>query len=344
MKAEAIKLLELIAKGQDCQFVIPVYQRMYSWDIKQCLQLWEDIYKIGQSQKINAHFIGSIVFVANDTYQIRHNELLVIDGQQRLTTITLLLIAIRNILKDKEDILGISKIKINNRYLINQDEEGDKKYKLILSQADKDSLLSLIDTDKRKPSNASLRISKNFTFFENKVLENRDKLESICAGIEKLMIVSISLERGKDNPQLIFESMNSTGKSLTQTDLIRNYILMGLESKEQNKMYEKYWRAMELKFPQDTLETYFNAFVRHYLTLKTQEIPNISRVYKSFKIYQQENRMDMESLLQDLQKYCDYFCCIVLKKERDKDLKKAFEGFFGAWSGRYDLSTTFRTL
>lgn len=326
MKAETIKLLEFIAKRQG-QLVIPVYQRMYSWDIKQCLQLWEDIYKIGQSQNINAHFIGSIVFVLNDIYQIGHNELLVIDGQQRLTTITLLLIALRNVLEDKEEILGkFSKVKINNLYLINQDEYGDKKYKLLLSHADKDSLLSLIDTDKRKPNNASLRIDENFAFFEKKVSENRCDLETICKGIEKLMIVSISLG-GRDNPQLIFESMNSTGKNLTQTDLIRNYILMDLDSKKQNKMYEKYWHAMELAFPQDKLETYFNGFVRHYLTLKTQEVTNISRVYEVFKNYQQENKMDIEYLLQDLQKYCDYFCYIALKKEQDKDLKKAFESF-----------------
>lgn len=328
MKAEAIKLLDFITKTQDTQFVIPVYQRIYSWDIKQCLQLWEDILKIGQSEKIEGHFIGSIVFVANDIYQVGHNELLVIDGQQRLTTITLILVALRNILQDKQEILGkFSAIKIDNRYLINRDEENERKYKLILSENDKDTLLALIDKDRREPNKPSSRIKENFAFFEKVVLENKDKLEQICKGLEKLMIVSISLERSKDNPQLIFESMNSTGKNLTQTDLIRNYILMGLESKEQNRLYEKYWRAMELAFPQDKLETYFNAFVRHYLTLKTQEIPNISRVYESFKMYQQENTIDIESLLQDLQKYCDYFCYIAFRKETDEGLKRAFESF-----------------
>lgn len=327
MKAEAIKFLDFITKTQDTQFVIPVYQRIYSWDKEQCLQLWKDILKIGQSEKIGGHFIGSIVFVANDIYQVGHNELLVIDGQQRLTTITLLLIALRNILQDKQILNKFSKIKIDNRYLINRDEENEKKYKLILSENDKDTLLALIDKDKREPKEPSSRIKENFAFFEKVVLENNDKLEQICIGLEKLMIVSISLERGKDNPQLIFESMNSTGKNLTQTDLIRNYILMGLESKEQKILYEKYWRAMELAFPQDKLETYFNAFVRHYLTLKTQEIPNISKVYESFKMYQQENAIDIESLLQDLQKYCDYFCYIAFQKETDEGLKRAFESF-----------------
>lgn len=328
MKAESIKLLDFITKTQDTQFVIPVYQRIYSWDKKQCLQLWEDVLKIGQSKKTEGYFIGSIVFVANDIYQVGHNELLVIDGQQRLTTITLLLITLRNILKSKEEVFGkFSKVKINNRYLINPDEERDRRYKLILSENDKDTLLYLIDEDRREPNEPSSKIKDNFEFFKDLVAKNRDKIEQIFIGLEKLIIVSISLERGKDNPQLIFESMNSTGKNLTQTDLIRNYILMGLEPKKQNQLYEKYWRAMELAFSQDKLETYFNAFMRHYLTLKTREIPNISKVYEAFKSYHMDEGLDIEALLQDLKKYCHYFCFIALKKEQDRDLKKAFESF-----------------
>ncbi|GHR27815.1 DUF262 and DUF1524 domain-containing protein [Helicobacter pylori] len=137
------------------------------------------------------------------------------------------------------------------------------------------------------------------------------------------MVVEISLERGKDNPQLIFESMNSTGKELTQTDLIRNYILMGLEPEKQEIFYKKYWRAMEEDFKQSKREDLFNKFVRHYLTIKTREIPNINKVYEAFKRYQQERGIETEVLLQDLQKYCGYFCQIVFKKEADKDLNKA---------------------
>ncbi|NGP56574.1 DUF262 domain-containing protein, partial [Helicobacter pylori] len=130
-----------------------------------------------------------------------------------------------------------------------------------------------------------------------------------------------SLERGKDNPQLIFESMNSTGKDLTQTDLIKNYILMGLEPEKQKIFYKRYWRAMEEDFKQN--ETLFNQFVRHYLTIKTGDIPNINKVYEAFKRYQQERGIETEVLLQDLQKYCGYFCQIAFKKEADKDLNKA---------------------
>ncbi|GAA7331618.1 hypothetical protein HpBGD112_05540 [Helicobacter pylori] len=321
MKAKAMKLLDFISKSQEKQFVIPIYQRLYSWKKEQCKQLWDDIIKTGGNDKIEGHFIGSIVFVHDGTYSTNHNELLIIDGQQRLTTITLLFIALRDRLNDEDEFLEkFSCQKIQNRYLINSDEKGDKKFRLILSESDKDTLLSLIDENKRKPSEPSLKIMENFKLFEEWIRKNTDKLETIFKGLDKLMVVEISLERGKDNPQLIFESMNSTGKDLTQTDLIRNYILMGLEPEKQKIFYKKYWRAMEEDFKQN--ETLFNQFVRHYLTIKT-EIPNINKVYGAFKRYQQERGIETEALLQDLQKYCGFFCQIVFKKEADKDLNKA---------------------
>ncbi|WQX21449.1 DUF262 and DUF1524 domain-containing protein [Helicobacter pylori] len=322
MKADAIKLLDFIGKSQEKQFVIPIYQRVYSWEKEQCKQLWDDIIKTGGNDQIEGHFIGSIVFVHDGIYATNYNELLIIDGQQRLTTITLLFIALRDHLNDEDELLEkFSRQKIQNRYLINSDEKGDKKFKLILSESDKDTLLSLIDKNKRKPSEPSLRIMENFKLFEEWIRKNTDKLETIFKGLDKLMVVEISLERSKDNPQLIFESMNSTGKNLTQTDLIRNYILMGLEPEKQKIFYKKYWRAMEEDFKQN--ETLFNQFIRHYLTIKTGDIPNISKVYEAFKRYQQERGIETEALLQDLQKYCGYFCRIVFKKEDDKDLNKA---------------------
>ncbi|GAA7646411.1 DUF262 and DUF1524 domain-containing protein [Helicobacter pylori] len=328
MKADAMKLLDFIGKSQEKQFVIPIYQRVYSWEKEQCKQLWDDIIKTGGNDQMNGHFIGSIVFVHDGIYTTNYNELLIIDGQQRLTTITLLFIALRDHLNDEDEFLEkFSHQKIQNRYLINSDEKGDKKFRLILSESDKDTLLSLIDRNKRKPSEPSSKIMENFKLFQEWIRKNADKLETIFKGLDKLMVVEISLERGKDNPQLIFESMNSTGKDLTQTDLIRNYILMGLEPEEQKIFYEKYWRAMEEGFEQSEREELFNKFVRHYLTIKTREIPNINKVYEAFKRYQQERGIEIEVLLLDLQKYCGYFCQIVFKKEADeeadKDLNKA---------------------
>ncbi len=315
MKADAIKLLDFIGKCQGNQFVIPIYQRVYSWEKEQCKQLWDDIVKTGGNDQMNGHFIGSIVFVQDNIYTTSHNEFLIIDGQQRLTTITLLLTALRNHLSDE-----VKRKEIEDHYLINSDKDGDKKFRLILSESDKDTLLSLIDKDRRKPSEPSLKIVENFKLFEEWV-SNTNQLETIFKGLEKLMIVEIALEKGKDDPQLIFESMNSKGIELTQTDLIRNYIVMETEIEKQEGFYNKYWRAMEEKFKQN--EKLFDRFVRHYLTIKTREIPNIKKVYEAFKRYQQERGIETEVLLQDLQKYCGYFCQIVFKKEADKDLNKA---------------------
>lgn len=320
MKADAIKLLDFIGKSQEKQFVIPIYQRVYSWEKEHCKQLWDDIIKTGGNDQIEGHFIGSILYVlADDTHS---SPLLIIDGQQRLTTITLLLIALRNHSSDE-----VKRKEIENHYLINSGNDGDKKFKLFLSEPDKDTLLSLIDKDRRKPSEPSLKIMENFKLFEEWIRKNTDKLETIFKGLDKLMIVWIALEKGKDDPQLIFESMNSKGIELTQTDLIRNYIVMETEVKKQEDFYNQYWRAMEEDFKQSKKqskrEDLFNKFVRHYLTIKIGKIPNEKRVYEAFKDYQQKEGIEIEDLLKDLQKYCGYFCQIAFKKEADKDLNKA---------------------
>ncbi|NID07529.1 DUF262 domain-containing protein [Helicobacter pylori] len=316
MKAGEATLLEFFEQNQTNQFVIPIYQRLYSWKKEQCKQLWDDIIKIGGNDKMNGHFIGSILYVLDGNTHY-NNPLLIIDGQQRLTTITLLLIALRNHSSDEV------KRKEIESYLINSNKDGDKKFRLILSESDKDTLLSLIDKNKREPSEPSLKIMENFKLFEEWIRKNTDKLETIFKGLEKLMIVWIALEKGKDDPQLIFESMNSKGIELTQTDLIRNYIVMETEVGKQEDFYNQYWRAMEEGFEQSKREDLFNKFVRHYLTIKMGEIPNIKKVYEAFKRYQQKERIEIEDLLKDLQKYCGYFCQIAFKKEADKDLNEA---------------------
>ncbi|WRA82749.1 DUF262 and DUF1524 domain-containing protein [Helicobacter pylori] len=324
MDACATTLLGFFEENQNNQFVIPIYQRVYSWEKEQCEQLWDDIIKIGGNDKMNGHFIGSILYVLDGNTP--SSPLLIIDGQQRLTTITLLFIALRSHLSDEVKILEkFSRKEIENRYLINSNKDGDKKFRLILSESDKDTLLSLIDENKRNPSELSVKIVENFELFEKWISEwiskNTGKLETIFKGLEKLMIVWIALDKGKDDPQLIFESMNSKGIELTQTDLIRNYIIMETEVENQENFYNQYWKAMEEDFKQN--ETLFNRFVRHYLTIKTGKIPNIKKVYEAFKDYQQKEGIEIEDLLKDLQKYCGYFCQIAFKKEADKDLNKA---------------------
>ncbi|WP_154550364.1 DUF262 and DUF1524 domain-containing protein [Helicobacter pylori] len=321
MEADATTLLNFIKDNQKNQLVIPIYQRVYSWEKEQCKQLWDDIIKIGGDDKMDGHFIGSILYVL-DGITHSNNALLIIDGQQRLTTITLLLIALRDRSSDEV------KRKEIESYLINSDKDGDKKFRLILSESDKDTLLFLIDKNKRKPSEPSSKIMENFKLFEEWIRKNTDKLETIFKGLEKLMIVWIALDKGKDDPQLIFESMNSKGIELAQTDLIRNYIIMETETeKKQKDFYNGYWRAMEEDFKQSEKqskrEDLFNKFVRHYLTIKIGKAPNEKRVYEAFKDYQQKEGIEIEDLLKDLQKYCGYFCQIVFKKEANKDLNEA---------------------
>ncbi|GAA9357846.1 DUF262 and DUF1524 domain-containing protein [Helicobacter pylori] len=314
MEADATPLLKFIKDNQNNQLVIPIYQRLYSWEKEQCKQLWDDIVKTGGSDQIEGHFIGSILYVL-DGITHSNNILLIIDGQQRLTTITLLLTALRNHLSDE-----VKRKEIEDHYLINSDKDGDKKFRLILSESDKDTLLSLIDKDRRKPSEPSLKIVENFKLFGEWISKNTNKLETIFKGLDKLMIVEIALEKGKDDPQLIFESMNSKGMELAQTDLIRNYVVMETEIEKQEGFYNKYWRAMEEEFKQN--KKWFDRFVRHYLTIKTR-VPNINKVYVALKDYRQKEGIGIEDLLKDLQKYCGYFCQIVFKKEADKDLNKA---------------------
>ena len=322
MKATEANLLEFIKKSN--QFSIPIYQRLYSWTEKECERLWNDIITTGSKKDIPSHFIGSIMYIEKGLYQISKPEpLLIIDGQQRLTTVSLLLEALARKIGDNE-IEGFSAKKIRNYYLINPLEEGDRKYKLLLPQNDRTTYISILD-QKEYPKEFSVRIKDIFEYFTNKIDElSENDIQSLCLGLLKLFIVDISLNRDHDNPQLIFESMNSTGKDLSQADLIRNFMLMRLEGDIQKRLYEDYWRPMEVEFGQEAYSSYFDSFMRHYLTMKTGNIPNIDEVYEEFKKYFYNSQKDNEEELKELKKYTAYFCAMALDKEQDKELKEAF--------------------
>ncbi len=321
MKATEANLLEFIKKSN--QFSITIYQRLYSWTEKECGRLWNDIMTVG-SKNIPSHFIGSIMYIEKGLYQISKQEpLLVIDGQQRLTTISLLLEALARKIGDNE-VEGFSARKIRNYYLINSLETGDRKYKLLLSQNDRNTYISIIE-QREYPKESSIRIKNIFEYFTSKIDKlSENDIQNLCLGLLKLFIVDISLNRDQDNPQLIFESMNSTGKDLSQADLIRNFMLMRLEGDIQKRLYEDYWRPMELEFGQEAYDSHFDSFMRHYLTMKTGNIPKISEVYEEFKKYFYNSRRDNEEELKELKKYAAYFCAMALDKEEDKELKEAF--------------------
>lgn len=329
MKATEANLLKFLRKSP--QFVIPIYQRNYSWTETQCRQLWADLIRAGRDDKVNAHFIGSIVYVERGLSTVTTEEaLLVIDGQQRLTTSTLLIAALAQHFEDNnvaELLDAFSFKKLRNYYLLNPDEDGERHFKLILSETDKDTLLALLQR-KPMPAQTSTRITENYALFQSLIAEHHHELEAVCQGLAKLVIVDVALDRSQDNPQLIFESMNSTGLELSQADLIRNYILMGLEPKLQTELYKTYWRPMEQAFGQDAYVVHFDGFMRHYLTTKTGEIPNMREVYKAFKLFAQtqpDTANRVRDLVADLYAYAHYYCAMALGAETDPQLKQAFQ-------------------
>lgn len=327
MKATEARLLHFLKNSPQCR--IPIYQRTYSWTEKECEQLWRDILTAGGNENAAAHFVGSVVYIEKGLYQVSsQTPLLVIDGQQRLTTVSLILEALARRLGDTEPVEGFSARKLRNYYLVNPEESGEKHFKLILTQNDKDSLLAIVQQNDL-PEDGSIRIAQNFELFE-KAVESLDEasVETLCHGLSKLMIVDVSLSREQDDPQLIFESMNSTGRELSQADLIRNFVLMGLEPDQQTQLYQDHWRRMELAFGQEAYGKHFDSFMRHYLTLKTGEIPNISEVYEAFKTHVRQpegEQLAVDEVVADVHRYALHYCAMALGKEDDASLAVAFK-------------------
>ncbi|MCY4316507.1 MAG: DUF262 and DUF1524 domain-containing protein [Roseovarius sp.] len=322
MDARHINLLKFVRDAS--QFVIPIYQRKYSWEQVQCEQLWDDVIRAGKQESGGGHFIGSIVYVADTD---AHNApLLVIDGQQRLTTLTLLLAAMSSVVGEGEPLDGFSKKKLESYYLTNPLESGDMYRKLALSETDRDTLFAIVDGSDF-PDNHSHRILENFTFFKDRLASLNGNLEVVCKGLSKLLVVYVALSRKEDNPQLIFESMNSTGRELSQADLIRNFVLMGLETDLQSRLYNQYWRQMEQSFGQKAYDSHFDSFMRYYLIVKTGDIPRLGDVYTAFKTYARSESIvepGIEALVKDIGRYSRFYCEMALDKEADKDLRKAF--------------------
>jgi uncharacterized protein with ParB-like and HNH nuclease domain/predicted transport protein len=327
MKATATNLLKFLQGTK--QFIIPIYQRTYSWRISDCQQLWNDILRVAQDDNIPAHFLGSIVYVEKGIYHISSiTQLLVIDGQQRLTTLSLLLIALGEMLEEpgKAYSSEITKKKICNYFLLNTEETGDARYKLLLTQSDRETLIHLL-MGGEEPDHISTRIQENYQFFKEQINKNDIDLVSLYKGINKLVIVDISLEQ-QDNPQLIFESLNSTGMDLSQADLIRNYVLMGLDNEEQIRLYYTYWYRMERSFGHTPNVALFNRFMRDYLTIKsgTGDIPNMDKVYTTFKVYHQsKSNTPIEVIVEEIYRYSKYFTRMVLSREKDPEINKRFD-------------------
>lgn len=324
MKASVIQLNKFLQK-QDTQFVIPIYQRNYDWDESHCKQLFDDIVEIGSAPKEEnkMHFIGSIVYVCNDEYTTDEIEnFVVIDGQQRITTITLLLIALYQLAIELED-LRLAET-ILEYYLINKNAVSDEfKVKLKATENNDRDLRSLLNHETIPISNYS-NIKNNFNFFKKNI--NRDNRNIVFEGFKRLLFVEIRLERGKDNAQKIFESLNSTGLDLSQADLIRNYILMDLEPVEQNRLYGQYWANIE-NLTKIEGTSYVSDFIRDYLTIIKGEIPNKDSVFMTFKRqYPLNNSTSIEQVLQELLKYALIYNRLLDPNSiEDKEIKQAIE-------------------
>jgi uncharacterized protein with ParB-like and HNH nuclease domain len=322
MKASEINLNRFLSQT-DTQFVIPVYQRNYDWTEAQCKQLHTDILAAGASEKINAHFIGSIVYIHDDVYSASGiRELSIIDGQQRLTTITLIYIALYRLLKSMGDQQKLTRI--HETYLINKFAAEEEKLKLRPTENNDRAIKHLLSGDDGDSFDGGFsRILSNFLFFSSHI--NEDNIEPVLNGLSKLMFVEVSLERGKDDAQRIFESLNSTGLELSQADLIRNFILMGLSRKKQNDIYVKYWQKIELNAKElRTNQSRVSDFIRDYLTLKTKKIPNKSSVYAQFKErFPALQYVDLETLLEELKILSrHYHKFINPDQESDTDIRR----------------------
>ena len=253
MKASETKMEDFLASNKT-QFVIPVYQRNYDWSVAQCKQLLDDILEVGTSNHMNVHFIGSIVYVHDDVYTSSSiKELTVIDGQQRLTTLTLIYLVIYRLAKElnAEELVS----EINETFLINKFVPEDEKLKLRPTENNDKALKYLIRGDEDEEYHAFSKLIDNFNYYKGRITE--ENYQYVLKGLSKLMFVEISLDRAKDDPQRIFESLNSTGLDLSQADLIRNYILMGLNRRDQNKIYHNYWEVIEKLAKDESLNVFF---------------------------------------------------------------------------------------
>lgn len=318
------------------QFIVPIFQRNYSWQKSQYEQLWFDILRASKFKEKQNHFIGSIVYIDMGTPAGRPQQLLLIDGQQRLTTISILLCAIKDyVQKFNLETKLINLAKIKNQFLYNSDEIDEDKYKLLLNVQDKETYIKLIDNTIFTVNKPATNIIKCYEFFYERIedfIKQYGQIDEIYAGIFKLSLVSISLDKDIDNPQMIFESMNSTGKDLSQTDLLRNYLLMDLTPEKQTRLYKTYWKSMEELFGEDIYKNdvnKFDYFIRDFLTLKsdTGYICKINNVYENFKRYYLDNNCEKFVVLKDLFTYAKYYACIDLLQEKDDELKLYWQEF-----------------
>lgn len=306
--------------GGTCQYLIPLYQRTYSWERDQCARLWSDIVNLHNTHR-EGHFVGSIVRIDEDS-AAGSTLAMIIDGQQRLTTLTLLLVALRDYAKANAD-CGVNPNKITDTLLLNQYETGNAKYKLLLTQSDRDALIKKIE-GAPIPESLKSRVLDNYGFFAGQIAKLEISPSDLYDAIGKLQIVDIVLDRQYDDPQAIFESLNSTGMDLKDSDLIRNHLLMGLDSITQADVYNNIWRPTELLFDYEHQSELLDNFFRDYLTMKLGRIPKKNEVYKEFRAYNNGSGLTIRDLCLDIYSYAKHYTDMYFVRSADAILKSLY--------------------
>ena len=312
MDGKAKKLLQYL-DGSDKRFIIPVYQRNYSWKEENCKQLYDDLVRLVKKNR-TIHFFGSLVSVNNGIQE----EYLIIDGQQRVTTISLLLLAMHNILKEKKLIAKDNRLidKIFEEYLVDKYAPSEKRIKLKTVNKDLEAFEKLFD-DEPSEYIPNSDVTLNYRYFYNRILKEEISIDELYDAVSKLIVISITVGQD-DNPQLIFESLNSTGVDLTEGDKIRNYVLMGQSTENQEEFYKKYWSKIELCTGNNNNNNNgVSLFVRDYLSVKRQVTPSMDKIYIVFKAYVNETGIAMEELLNDLLYYSRLYEMLLQAKFED---------------------------
>ena len=330
MQAQVSKFHQLIQGAT--QFVVPVFQRDYSWTEEHCERLWQDIVDISESESGQVHFLGSFVYIAAENSFAGFNKWVLIDGQQRLTTLLILLIAIRNFLRTsstKGVEIELTEAIVQTNFLKNEHHHGERQYKLVLRGNDDSNFRSLLDGTVY-PASASNRILENYEWFCRYLSDKKVSIDSIYEGINKLAVVDITLQRFVDNPQVIFECLNSTGLDLSQSDLIRNFVLMSQPESEQDSLYNNYWKSNEKLFKKSSSNR-FDLFFRDYIALVSQSTKqeNSEKIYFSFrKIFAKKcsNKEQLENMLSEIARYARYYAsfCIGLTDNVDPKFDQYF--------------------
>lgn len=296
MEAKKIRILDFIGKGKKT-FNIPVYQRNYDWQEENCKKLFTDIENIIKHNEEIEHFLGTVVYVLTKIER-DYEEYVLIDGQQRITSISLLLKALHEKIISED-----TKESIWEQYLINKKSPDNIRIRLKPIESDSVSYKQLIDNN---DDSSNSNVCRNYKIFKELLENSHYSAEQIYSALYKIELVTIKLEKDKksENPQLIFESLNSTGLSLTQADLIRNYLLMNSEYEKQTVLYKNFWLKIEIKLTNKKISN----FIRDFLTMKTGKIANKNKVYDDFKEYMRiQKELNEEAVLEELVTYSKYY-------------------------------------